>query len=246
MIDPSALLAAGNGPVSANADLTSAMLQNQAWLAALQPSMVETSPGHLEGTGASQIRIGIDGAGLLVLDEDGARRFASAATLHLGADGRLLDAAGRAVVGRMPGAGASGRLEPLRIGKKLPHLYGFDVDAWGRWYATTVTHATKSKPAGLQRVDLGQLAIAIFTAPDALQPAGAASLAATRASGAAYYAFGGAANVGTFVHNPARPTFDDLLANLRSLWALSGRADIEVALASSRDFLARTALNLVR
>ncbi|MDQ6767702.1 MAG: hypothetical protein M3Z41_07830 [Candidatus Eremiobacteraeota bacterium] len=42
------------------------------------------------------------------------------------------------------------------------------------------------------------------------------------------------------------PSAETIRSNLRALWVLSGRADLEVAIEASRDALAKIALHLVR
>jgi hypothetical protein len=93
--------------------------------------------------------------------------------------------------------------------------------------------------------EIGRIAVAVFASPDQLTTDGEA-LAATPRAGLPQFLSMGAPHVGVLRRNPSRWNMEAMRANLRSLWASSGRAEIDVAIAAGEDALVRTALNLVR
>jgi hypothetical protein len=235
------------GLMPVSVELNAAMLENQGWLAQLEYNDLErvgiqTEPHALP-------RIGIDGAGFFVLDDGGARVFARAVSLHVGNDGRLLDDRGRSIMGfasAAQGAPESNRsLTVLRVpAEDIGSYKNYDVAVDGTVWGARATVAHKREAE--RKVALGRLAIAIFPNPQTLEPVERDVLATTPASGVAQYVSAEAQHVGRLRLNPPNPSHEALMSNLRALWTLSGRAEIEMALAASKDSLARIALNLVR
>ena len=250
MIDPISVSpshGASNDPMPASIELNTTMLENQRWLAQLElgdfdGARMQSPPGALS-------RIGIEGAGLFVLDDAGVRVFARALTLHVAKDGRLLDDRGRSVVGFAPAGerapendrGLAALRVPARdVGSYKNYEVGLDGSVWG--VPKTVGH--KRKADG--KVELGRLGIAIFPNPQTLEPIDRDILATTPSSGLPRYLPADAPHLGRLRRNPPNPSHTALLSNLRALWTLSGRAEIEIAVAAGKDSLARIALNLVR
>jgi hypothetical protein len=225
--------------------LLAAMQRNQAWLATLEHSAEETQPPDAQHPGALP-PIGIEGAGLLVLDDKGVRAFARVATLHVAPDGRLLDDQGRAALGYDLTTG-SRRVTELRVPTRdigADRYASYQIDDRGHFWGVirgSVGHASASE----QQVLLGRLAVAVFPAPDRLHDAGNVSLA-TSSAGVPRYVPADAPHVGPLRQHPQEPSQQALSANLRELWNASGKAEIDVALTASRDSIERTALDLVR
>lgn len=236
------------GPLPANVELNAAMLENQRWLSQLEFDDFEAAK-HQSAPGAFP-RIGIEGAGFFVLDDAGARVFARAMSLHVGRDGFLIDDRGRKVLGFAPAVdGAtqnSGGLVALRVPERDARSYtSFEFGTEGSIWGTRKPAAHRQRISE-PKVMLGHLGIAVFPNPQSLERIDRETLVTTPRSGMAHYVPADAPNVGRLRLNPASPTHEEFLSNLRALWSLSGRAEIEIALAASKDALARIALNLVR
>ncbi len=230
-----------------SAELNATVLENQRWLSQLESDGLEDS--HAPIMADSLPRFGIDGPGFFVLDDAGARLFARAISSHVEKDGRLLDDRGRNIMGFAPdvqGAEENNRgLTALRVPMRDIGLYkryevAPDGSVWGTLRTTGHKHKTDRK------VELGRIGIAIFPNPQTLEPIDRDLLATTRSSGVPQYVPADAPHAGRLRLNPPNPSHEAILSNLRALWILSGRAEIELALAASKDSLARTALNLVR
>ena len=234
-------------PIPASVELNAAIHENQRWLAQLEPG--DFDDAHMQGQSDALSRVGIDGAGFFVLDDAGVRVFARALSLHVAKDGRLLDDRGRNVMGFVSPAERTLRknlgLTALRVPARdiascKDYEVGVDGSVWG--ILKTVGH--KRKADG--KIELGRLGIAIFPNPQTLAPIDRDVLTPTPSSGLPHYLPADAPHVGRLRRNPPNPSHEALLSNLRALWTLSGRAEIEIAIAASRDSLARIALNLVR
>jgi hypothetical protein len=236
-----------NSPLPVSAELNATMLENQRWLSQLESSNLEDP--HAPMMAGSLPRIGIDGAGFFVLDDAGTRLFARAISAHVERDGRLLDNRGRSIMGFAPGVEGADEnkhgMTALRVPVRDIGLYnGYEVTPDGNVWGTLKTTGHKQKSD--RKVELGRLGIAIFPNPKMLESIDRDALATTRASGVPQYVPADAPHAGRVRTNPPSPSQEAILSNLRALWILSGRAEIEVALAASKDSLARTALNLVR
>jgi len=234
-------------PMPATVELNAAMLENQRWLAQLELGNIEDA--RTQGMSNSMPRIGIEGAGYFVLDDAGERVFARAMNPHVDKDGRLLDDRGRSIMGFAPaveGAQDDNRgLTALRVpARDLGSYKSYEVDLDGTLSGTLRMLGPKRKAD--QKVKLSRLGIAVFPNPQTLEPIERDVLATTRSSGLPHYVPADAPHVGRLRRNPPSPSQEDLVSNLRALWTLSGRAEIELALAASKDSLARIALNLVR
>jgi|GEM_PF-2021630 len=235
------------GSLPASLELNATMLENQRWLAQLESGNLEDT--RAQGTPDALPRIGIEGAGFFVLDDAGVRVFARAISLHVDKDGRFLDDRDRSIMGFAPavdggkedGHGLAALKVPARdIGLYKSYEVGLDGSVLGT--PRTVAHKHKAD----RKVELGRLGIAIFPNPQTLEPIDHDVLITAPSSGLPHVVPADAPHVGRLRRNPPNPSHEALLSNLRALWTLSGRAEIEIALAASKDSLARIALNLVR
>jgi hypothetical protein len=132
------------------------------------------------------------------------------------------------------------RVPARDLGSYKSYEIGLDGSVWGSLRAEGREHKAGRK------VELGRLGIAIFPNPRTLEPIDRDVLVTTPSSGLPHFVPADAPHVGRLRRNPPSPSHEALLSNLRALWTLSGRAEIEIALAASKDSLARIALNLVR
>lgn len=235
------------GPVPASVELNATILENQRWLAQLEFDDLEN--GRTQTTPDSLPRIGIEGAGFFVLDDAGARVFTRAMRPHVEKDGRIVDDRGRSIMGFAPAVETAMEnnrgLTALRVpARDIGSYKGYEVALDGRVWGTL--RVIKHKRTMEKNVELGRLAIAIFQNPQTLEPTNREVLTATSSSGLPHYVSADAPHVGPLRRNPPNPSHETLLSNLRALWTLSGRTEIEIALAASRDAIARIALNLVR
>jgi hypothetical protein len=250
MIDPISDmpgLGSNSTPMPASVELNATMLENQRWLAQLESDDPEAAVDPIAHNVLP--RVGIDGAGFFVLDDAGARVFARAVRLHVAKDGRFVDDRGRnAMALKRAAEGASendGRLVALSIPAQDLGLYkSYDVDVTGTVWGTL--RAASHKHRVNRKVELGQLAVAVFPNPQTLQSIDRDVLGTSPTSGLPQYVPADAPHVGRLRLNPTNPSHEALMSNLRTLWIQSGRAEIEIALAASKDSLARVALNLVR
>jgi hypothetical protein len=226
-------------------ELGSAIAQNRAWLAALEEE--GSANAHGERIAGALPTLGIDGAGFFALEDRGRRIFSRTGAFHVADDGRLVDERGRQVMGFASG-GSGAAPTALRVPSAelaVGRHERYEIDDNGSVYGVHREAAQRGKAPIDVRVELGKLCIAIFPAPELLAQ-GDGAQTATRESGAAVYVPADDAHVGTLRRNPQAQPRDALQANLRELWSLSGRAEIEFAMASGADVLARIALNLVK
>jgi flagellar basal body rod protein FlgG len=234
------------GSMPASVELNATMLENQRWLAQLESGNLEDT--RTQATPYSLPRIGIEGAGFFVLGDAGVRVFARAISMHVEKDGRLLDDRGRSVMGFAPAEGAqedNRGLTALRVpARDLGSYMSYEIDLDGSVWGTP--RAVGRKHEADRKVELGRIGIAIFPNPQTLEPVDRDVLVTTPSSGLPHFVPADAPHVGRLHRNPPTPSHEAFLSNLRALWTLSGRTEIEVALAASKDSLARIALNLVR
>jgi hypothetical protein len=226
-------------------DLGAAIAQNRAWLAALEAE--DSSFVRDDRLPNALPPLGIDGAGFFVLDDRGQRAFSRSGAFHVADDGRLLDDRGRQVMGFAAGTtdAAPRALHVPSEDLASSRYHRYEVDEDGKLYGMQRGALGHHKAAADLRVEIGTLCIAVFPAPDLLASSQDEQLA-TRASGSPAYVPASAAHVGALVRRPQHAMPEALRENLRDLWSLSGRADIEVAMAADADALARIALNLVK
>ncbi len=226
-------------------DVSAAIAQNRAWLAALE---AEDSPlGRDERLPNALPPLGIDGAGFFVLDDRGRRVFSRTGAFHVADDGQLLDDRNRQVMGFAAGSQgvAPGALHVPAADLESNRYHAYEIDEDGSLYGMQRSAPSHHKAMADVRVKIGTLCIAVFPAPE-LVASVQDELLATRASGTPAYVPASAAHVGAIQRRPQHSMPEALRQNLRDLWSLSGRADIEVAMAASADALARIALNLVK
>jgi hypothetical protein len=227
-------------------DLSAAIAQNRAWLTALEAE--DSSAVRDDRLPNALPALAIDGAGLLVvLDERGRRAFSRTGAFHVADDGRLLDDRNRQVMGFAAGSlgVAPSALRVPSADIRSNRYHGYEIDEDGTLYGMQRSASSHRKAVADVRVKIGTLCIAVFPAPDLLASDQGEQLE-TRASGPPSYVPAGAAHVGALRRRPQHSMPEALRENLRDLWSLSGRADIEVAMAAGADALARIALNLVK
>lgn len=224
------------------AELDAAQAQSEAWLEALQSRSEDSFPA--DGLPS----LGIEGAGFFTLNDRGSTIFTRVAHLRVAADGSLHDRVGREVLGYASGS-AAGAPQPLRVPKAdiaAGRFSSYKIDERGIFSGIVRTVDSRSGRLAERQVDLGRLCIALFPAPQMLAAHGADTFAAVRSAGLPQYFPADALRVAPLRRHPLEPSAEALVAHLRRLWSLSGRAEIEAALAAGNNANTRVVLNLVK
>lgn len=239
--------AVGAEAFNEGAAISETRAENEEWLTALEQQTDLDPP--LQPLDANTLpRIGIDGPGFLTLRDRGKPVFARAASLHVGADGRLLDDADREVLG-FPTGSASTDPQTLRLPSAdavTKRFRRYDIDQTGVVRGVLKTDGRVDATSGEQTVEIGRLCLAVFAAPQHLTPQGEGVALASRLSGPPRYLAAGAAHLGTIRHNPQSPKLDAMQQHMRALWSLTGRSEIDTALSATNDRFTRIAIDLVK
>jgi len=198
---------------------------------------------------ASPLSVAIEGPGLFVLQEAGARAYTRLGKFHVDDYGRLLDDNGRSVLGFSADQGDEGDLRPLAVtfGDVTSRRFeNYRIDENGAWSGEVNKNDPKSRARSREFIPLGRLALAIFPAPERLALAADETLHYTRAAGAPLFIRPGTLNGGTLrPHALAAPSID-LQGDLARLWMLRRRGELAAAMAGANDQCVKTALGLVK
>lgn len=211
---------------------------------------VSPSPAELDGSDAgSEGRlplIAVDGPGFLVLREGPRETYARSGRFHFSGRGELVDEHGRGVLAY--GQVAHADAQPFRLsdGEKNTAARRFSINDDGELVAVTRTLDPKKFAESTATTIVGKLCLAIFPAPDRLTYAADGTLIATARSGKPSYVRAGELHCGRIRRGARELDVQTTRQLLHQLWMLSGRANLEVALAAVADALQRTALNLVK
>lgn len=229
-------------------ELGAAVAQNQAWLAELEERSRVSEPGNAPSSNALP-PLGIDGAGFFVLHDGGTYVYARTGRFQVAADGRLLDEEGREVLGFADRTDP--RAAPQSLRAQISDIAAgrfsrYEVDERGVFRGIIRKIDPRSTATVESSVELGRLCIATFPAPERLSPHDGGTAVATGSAGSPKFSPAGSPHVGELRRQPLQPSLETLRDNLRRLWSLSGRAEIDVAIAATNDALARIALNLVK
>ena len=188
--------------------------------------LVPTAPS------ASPLAVAIDGAGFFAVESAGTTVFTRLGDFRV-LKGKLVDGAGRAVLGFTHGSGDEhATLAPITIGDQN----GVDIAADG-----TVTAASKKGSEAI-----GKIALAIFPAPELLARADDTTVKPTRAAGTPRYAHPGAPNVGSLKAHVLENALVDVGGDLAAMWREQRRADGIAAAAGADDACDRDVLGLVK
>jgi flagellar hook protein FlgE len=216
------------------------------------PALVPSSDGALANS-RSLPALQIDGQGFFALSAGDDRVFTRAVHARLAPDGTLVDETGRKVLGfsereateQLP---ASARPHELRLQADSPPSGAtgrLEIDPHGT--IRMVSKATDARGnTNVRSSTVGRLCLAVFPAPQKLVAGTNGIMRQSSAAGAANYFSAGSPNVGTIRQAPRSAPIADLSEQLARIWSLSGRAEVDVAMATASDALNRTALNLVK
>jgi flagellar hook protein FlgE len=197
---------------------------------------------------ASPLAVAIDGPGIFIL-RDGTRTvYSRLGDFRLDNSGALVDAAGHAVAGFRefrPGVVAS----PIIVNAEDFHkgrFASYRIDDRGVLDGVTYRSERHSFKRHEIDVPIARLAIATFPSPERLGRIGDSLFVATRASGSPSVGAPGEIGFGSIRAHVVAAGSIDIEGDLRKLWMLSRKGEIDAALASASDACLRTALGLVR
>lgn len=199
----------------------------------------------------SPLAVAIDGPGLFVVQQNGAKRYGRRGDFQVNAKGLLTDSSGAQALGfRVNDAGepiagltvcqvpasdiAAQRYSNYRIDERGV-LYG-EAD---RVDAKTGRHEVRSNA-------IARLALAIFPAPERLARDGDVLLAASASAGNPAVVSPGEPGVSSLRLHVLEAGTVDVEGDLARLWAARRRLDAQVAIAAATDHDTRTALGLVK
>jgi GAF domain-containing protein len=230
-------------PLEANPDAVTEMgkiiAQDHAWLSQLEDASNNLAPLVPNAIGSFGAK-----TGLFVLREKSGLVFSQAVKLHIGPDGGILDDLNRQVIGYSADVPANAQPSPLRLlaaSKQTFASYEFDDSG--------ILYGVRSQ-AGLSvendRVKIGRLCIAFFPAPEKLSKGENDVFVATAAAGEPDFVPSDAPNVTGLERQPSSAQLWHVRESARQMWIASARAEIDVALADSKDLLDRIALDTVK
>jgi len=196
---------------------------------------------------AAPLAIAIDGPGMFVLRDHDRTVYSRLGDFKLDETGRLVDELGRAVMGfesRLGAGAAPVGVNPRDFSAQRFATYRIDE----RGLLVGVEHRTEHRSPKKHEVlvPIAQLAIAIFPVPERLEREGDSSFLATRAAGTPALDVAGVGGRGSIRQHVLASGSIDIEGDLRRLWMLRRKEEIDTALASASDACVRTALGLVR
>jgi flagellar hook protein FlgE len=191
-----------------------------------------------------------DGPGFFVLRDGERTIYSRLGDFRIDDSGRLVDGHGRTVVGfkRAAGGWATAAL-PVVVsgpdqGSRVPPTC--KIDEYGVLSTVDIRYEGRTRRRRETDTPVARLAIALFPAPERLQRFGDAGFVATRAAGALQTTSPGVAGAGLLRAHVVAAGAVNLEGDLRKLWMLRRKAELDVALAGASDACVRTALGLVR
>lgn len=193
------------------------------------------------------LAVAIDGPGLFVLSDGTRQRFGRLGDFRLDGDGRLVDGAGRSVMGFIIENGAQRNV--LRAIVLPPASRGYSsyrIDDHGT--LAGVVRKTEGRTRRSHDVDvpLARVALALFPVPQRLKRADATSFEASQAAGNPAILSPGEGGAGALRAHVVAAGAVDIEADLQKLWLLRRKGELDAALAAASDECVRTALGLVR
>jgi flagellar hook protein FlgE len=234
------------------ADLRRAAIPGALGSAVDRNADVLVDSGALSGVGRfipnpAPLAVAIDGPGLFIFQEGTERVYGRLGDFRLDGAGRLVDGAGRAVMGfRIEHGVQRDELEPIALPTGSPRDAAYQIDAHGVLCSVVRSPQTMLRHARAATTPIARVALALFPAPQRLERADSNTLVAARAAGVAALNSPGDHGAGTLRAHVVAAGAVDIEADLRSLWLLRRKAELSVALAAASDECTRTALGLVR
>jgi flagellar basal-body rod protein FlgG len=199
---------------------------------------------------AAPLAVAIEGPGLFVL-RDGARTlYSRLGDFRLDGDGHLVDGAGRGLLGvPLSRDGVDGHLQPICVpppDQRSKQVVSYRIDEQGRLLCVERHEQKRMRHIRETIVPIAQLAIATFPVPERLERSGDSAFIPTQAAGAPTISAPGERGAGKLRLHVVAAGAVDIEGDLRKLWSLRRKGELEVALASADDACVRTALGLVR
>lgn len=211
---------------------------------------VSPSASEIDGSDAGSEEqlpsIAVDGPGYLVLRTGPRETYARSGRFHFTGRGELVDEHGRGVLAYAQGAHADVQPFHLRDGGKNIAARRFSINEDGELVAVTRILDPKKFAETTATTVVGKLCLAIFPAPARLTNEADGTLNATATSGKPSYVRAGELHCGRIRRGARELDVQTTRQLLHELWMLTGRANLEVALAAAADGFQRTALNLVK
>ncbi|HME82708.1 MAG TPA: hypothetical protein VKF82_11640 [Candidatus Eremiobacteraceae bacterium] len=200
--------------------------------------------------GTTSLAVAVDGPGLFVVREGTRTLYTRLGDFRIDADGRLVDGAGRSVMGRsLSFGGADESVQPICVPRpdlQSKRFASYRFDEQGRLLGI---EQRQQKRTGRHRdttVPIARLVLATFPVPERLERSGDSAFSATRSAGKPTLSAPGVGGAGTLHLHVVAAGAVDIEGDLRKLWMLRRRGELEIALASAADGCVRTALGLVR
>ncbi len=197
---------------------------------------------------AAPLAVAIDGPGFFVLRDGGQTLYSRLGDFRIDTEGHLVDGAGRGVLG-MSAAGGNQPLQPICVplpDQRSKRFVSYRIDEQGRLLGVERHQQKRTARFRETIVPIAQLALATFPVPERLQRSGQAVFVPTQAAGKPTLSAPGDRGAGGLRLHVVAAGAVDLEGDLRKLWTLRRRGELEVALASAADDCVRTALGLVR
>jgi flagellar hook protein FlgE len=193
------------------------------------------------------LAVAIDGPGFFVLSEGARQRFGRLGDFRLDSDGRLVDGAGRGVLGFTIEHGAQRTvLQPISVPAESRGYSSYQIDERGILIGVVRKTDGRTKRSHDVQVPLARVALALFPVPQRLQRADATSFEASRASGNPTIVSPEEGGAGSLRAHVVAGGAVDIEADLQKLWLLRRKGELDTALAAASDECVRTALGLVR
>lgn len=193
------------------------------------------------------LAVAIDGPGLFVLGDGAARRFGRLGDFRLDDNGRLIDGAGRSVMGYIIERGVQrAELAPIEIPPGSKGYASYRIDERGILSGVVRTTQARTGRTHDTQVPLARIALAVFPVPQRLQRADATTFQASREAGTPAMVSPGEGGAGPLRAHVVAAGAVDIEADLRELWLLRRKGELGAAIAAASDECVRTALGLVR
>ena len=196
---------------------------------------------------SNPLAVAIDGQGFFVFEDAGARQYGRLGDFSVNERGALVGAQGRTLIGySIRSDGTEGAAAPIQVAPQdvsSKRFASFTIDESG------VLRGVKRRTRGgntHDEIPIARLALAMFQAPERLQRISETNAIPTRLSGPAVLTAAGLTGAGMLKRHNLNAGAIDVFADLRTLWMLRRKGELDAAIAAASDSCVRTALGLVR
>jgi len=199
---------------------------------------------------SNPLAVAVDGKGFFVFEDAGARLYGRLGNFSVDPKGALVDSDGRAVVGfaiRADGTEAAAARISIPAEDLASHRFSsFSIDEAGVLHGMLSSGSGANRRSARAEIPIARLALAMFDVPERLHRAGESTVTVTSLSGAAELVAPGNRGAGRLKPHALAAGAVDIEADLRALWMLRRKGELETVLAYASDSCVRTALGLVR